>query len=113
MNDVALLQGILVGLLVGAGVFGHALRLVTLDFHDPDDRARIAVASFAIGLYAVAAGLVLAGGPVGPMIAVGGPILGITAVVLSGGRVDMFQIVLGVPQVLAAVVAIVLLRGGP
>ena len=102
--------GLVSGLLIGAGVCGHALRLVTLGFAD-GFTARHAVAGFAVLLYAVAGALAGGRHRAGLWIAILGPVCGLTAVTLSpNAQVDAFQLTLGVPQMLALVLAAYLLR---
>jgi hypothetical protein len=92
--------GFTAGLLLGAGVFGHALRLVTLA--DTEVGPRHYVAGFAVLLYLVAALLVFFKNKLGLLISILGPLGGITAVSLSpNAQIDLFQIVLGIPQFLA------------
>ncbi len=100
-------QGLLVGSLVGSGVGGHALRLVALGTAQPSSRHYVAVAG--IVLYTVAAVLTATGALSGPVISILGPVVGLTAVLLSKSKVDTFQIVLGVFQVLSAAVGVYLL----
>jgi len=98
------LWGVTCGLLFGAGVGGHALRLVTLD---GDFGPRFLVAGFACLLYAVAGSLAWAEKKSGLWISILGPVGGVTAVLLApGASIDTFQIVLGVPQAVATVLAI-------
>lgn len=102
------LWGFVAGLLLGAGVCGHALRLVVLEFNTIGPRHY--VAGFAILLYLVAGILVLYKQKTGLWITILGPIGGITAVSLSpNAHIDLFQIVLGIPQFLAIGIAIYLL----
>lgn len=118
MSDPILLRGILVGLLVGAGVFGHALRLVTLQ-GQPDAAGRRGVAVAAIVIYGVASALLLGSdSKAGLWVATVGPLLGLSSVLVlkAFGRssgVDHFQIVLGVPQAVAIALASHLLRTLP
>lgn len=92
------------GLLLGAGVGGHALRLVTLE---GDIGARHLVAGFACLLYGTAAALTWAEKRSGLWISILGPVGGVTAVLLApGANIDTFQIVLGVPQALATLLAV-------
>jgi hypothetical protein len=103
------LWGLVTGLLVGAGVFGHALRLVILG--TDEFVGRHAVAGFAVLLYGVASAFAFFRHRAGLWIAVLGPVGGITAVTLSpNAHVDAFQIVLGVPQIMALALALYLLR---
>lgn len=100
--------GLTAGLLLGAGVGGHALRLATLDWDALG--ARHAVAGFACLLYAVAGGLSWAQKRTGLWISILGPVGGVTAVLLApGASIDTFQVVLGVPQAVAAALAVYLL----
>ena len=103
------LWGLVTGLLVGAGIFGHALRLVILgvDKFTP----RHAVAGFAIVLYGVASTLAFFRQKSGLWIAVLGPLGGITAITFApNAHIDTFQVVLGVPQCLALGLSLYLLR---
>lgn len=100
--------GLVSGLLLGAGVGGHALRLVTLDHTDIG--ARHAVAGFACLLYGVAGALSWAEKKLGLWVSILGPVGGVTAVLLApNAQIDTFQIVLGVPQALATMLAVYLL----
>ena len=94
--------GFVAGLLLGAGVAGHALRLVVLG---PEGApARLAVAALGVILYAVATALVWQRNKLGLWIAVLGPLGGITAVTLSpSAQIDLFQVTLGIPQMVALV----------
>jgi len=108
MKNAAKHWGLTSGLLLGAGVGGHALRLVTLEFTDIGPRH--AVAGLACLLYAVAGGLTWAEKKAGLWISILGPLGGVTAVLLApNSSIDTFQIVLGVPQAVAAALAIYLL----
>ncbi len=101
--------GLVAGLLLGAGAGGHALRLVTLV--DQPLGARHAVAGFAVALYALAGLLALARRREGLWIAILGPVGGVTAVTLApNAHIDLFQIVLGVPQMAALALAAWVLR---
>ena len=92
--------GFTAGLLLAAGVFGHALRLVILGMDNIGPRHY--VAGFAVLLYLVTAILVFAKNKIGLWITILGPLGGITAVSLSpNAQIDLFQIVLGIPQFLA------------
>lgn len=103
------LWGLTAGLLLGAGAAGHALRLVTLAGTPPG--ARHAVAGFAVGLYTLAGILTLLRRREGLWIAILGPVGGITAVTLApNAHIDLFQIVLGIPQMAALALAARLLR---
>lgn len=101
MNTV-LWYGVLAGLLTGAGVGGHSLRLVTLE---GSANERKWVAWSGIVLYAVASAAALFQHSLGCWISILGPVVGITAVLVTGNKIDRFQIVLGVFQALAAIVA--------
>lgn len=113
------------GLLLGAGVGGHVLRLVMLHEEerqiDELDRAvgtdteawarrslhgRMFVAWSAVAVYTMATVLVGLGHPAGLMIAVVGPVVGASTVVALRARIDRFQIALGVFQGLAAALAL-------
>lgn len=103
------------GLLVGAGVDGHALRIVTLredGVPDGGQRGRYFVAISAIIFYSVSALLVGAGSVVHPYVPVAGlvlsivgPFIGVSSVLLLKQKVDLFQGVLGVPQFIAVFAA--------
>jgi hypothetical protein len=94
------LWGIITGLLVGAGVFGHALRLVTLaSVEDMEGRRLVAVAG--VILYGLASPLTLMRHQAGLWIAILGPFAGVAGVLVVGKFPDTFQIVLGIPQFLA------------
>jgi hypothetical protein len=115
LTEVGHLWGLVSGLLFGAGVAGHALRLVVLGaFGDPGAPpadGRHAVAAVAIALYGLALALTLARRRAGLWIAVLGPFVGATAVlVLPSASIDAFQVVLGVPQFVAAGIGLWLLR---
>ena len=110
----------LAGLLLGAGVFGHALRIVTLKTYrglpfDSEefrrDTNRMAIAVAAIVLYSMAGMFATFDSPVACYIAIGGPVLGVTGVLVTGAKIDTFQLVLGIPQVFAAITAILILLG--
>ncbi len=102
------LWGLVTGLLIGAGIFGHALRLVILGTDKIS--ARHTVAAFAVLLYGVASALAFHRRRTGLWIAVLGPLGGITAITLApNAHIDTFQIVLGVPQFLALGVSCYLL----
>lgn len=97
---IASTYAFLAGLLLGAGVGGHALRLTETPL--PAARRDIAVA--AVVLYGVAAIGAATQNPAGPLIAVVGPAIGVSAVLLTGYKIDRFQAVLGVFQALAAAI---------
>ena len=97
------------GLLLGAGVGGHALRLVVLSQdNEPDaqQRGRYAVAIAGMVLYGFAALLASLQHPLGLVITIVGPGVGVGAVLVLGAKVDRFQVVLGVFQLAAAVVSL-------
>lgn len=97
-----LVQGLIAGLLFGAGVGGHVLRLVTLRGVASTPMPRVLVAAAGVLLYALAGVLVLVGATSGYVIAAVGPLVGLTAVVLLPKTdVDAFQIALGVFQIVA------------
>lgn len=105
------LSGLLVGLLLGAGVFGHALRLVTI-WPIGARKGRAVVAVSACVVYALAALLCACESPVGYAIAVIGPVVGLSAVtLLPEADVDAFQVVLGVAQFVALGIALLLWWG--
>lgn len=100
--------GIITGLLLGAGVFGHALRIVILDNSTFTDRHSVALA--AIGIYLAATIFSFFKNKIGLYIAIIGPLIGITAVTFSPkAQIDLFQMVLGIPQFLAIFLSIYLL----
>lgn len=95
------------GILFGAGVGGHALRLVVLE---GGLGARHLVAGAACLLYGVAALLTFLEKKAGLWITVIGPMVGISAVLLApNASVDAFQITLGVFQAVATLIALVVL----
>ena len=103
---------VIFGLLVGAGVCGHALRIVTLRedmIRDDQQRGRYFVALSAIVFYSVSAVLVGLGWTTGLVLSVVGPFIGITAVLLLKQKVDTFQKVLGVFQLIPVVMSAKLL----
>jgi hypothetical protein len=100
--------GLVAGLLLGAGLFGHALRLVILGTDTISPRHY--VAGFAVLLYLVSGLLVYFKKKSGLYIAILGPVGGITAVTLSpNAHIDTFQVVLGIPQMLALVLSVYIL----
>jgi hypothetical protein len=101
--------GFIAGLLFGAGVGGHALRLVTLDSMK-GPRAFIAWSAMAI--YGLGALLCLLEQVVGLYIAIVFPVVGISAVLLTKNKVDAFQLVLGVFQLVALVASVLRLLSG-
>lgn len=104
-----LIWGLITGLLIGAGVFGHALRLQVLGF-DAAWTGRHTVATSAVILYLVSGILTYFKKPLGLWIAIIGPLMGITAVTISpNASIDGFQLVLGIPQFLAIFLSIYLL----
>lgn len=99
--------GLVAGLLLGAGVFGHALRWVVLGFAQVGSRHYVAGA--AICLYLVAAILVFLKNKIGLFLATIGPLMGVTAVALApNAQIDTFQLVLGIPQFLAIALSVYL-----
>lgn len=96
--------GFIGGLLFGAGVGGHALR-----FTMKPDRARAFIAGSAMLIYGIGAALCLFSSPIGLWIAILFPIVGVTAVLVTGHKLDAFQIVLGIFQAVAAVLSILTL----
>lgn len=98
------------GLLLGAGVCGHALRLVTEGngFRFPQT-PREWIAWCAIFIYGAATILCLFGHPIGPLIAVIFPFVGITAVIVTGEGLDFFQLTLGIFQFIALIASLFLL----
>ncbi|TAL41404.1 MAG: hypothetical protein EPN91_10845 [Salinibacterium sp.] len=123
-------EGLVAGLLIGAGVGGHALRLVTpgpvaatceglgcalgtrsIRGSSKAADARRFIATSAMVLYSIAAVLVLRGYASGYMVAVLGPLVGLSAVLIARRtdkdvQVDRFQVVLGLFQGIAAVASI-------
>lgn len=99
-----MIPGIIAGLLLGSGVNGHALRLVTLA-GDPDAKGRRFVATAACLIYGGAAISVIAGSPVGYVVAIVGPVVGVTSVLALRAKVDRFQVVLGFGQVAAGLLS--------
>ena len=100
--------GFISGILIGAGCFGHALRLVILGMDALTPRHY--VAGFAVLLYLIAGLLVYFRKKIGLYITILGPIGGITAVTLSpNAHIDTFQIVLGIPQMLAVILSVYIL----
>jgi hypothetical protein len=100
--------GLVTGLLLGAGVFGHALRIVILDNSSFTDRHTVAIA--AVVMYSIASILTFFKHKAGLYIAIIGPLMGITAVTFSPkAQIDLFQLVLGVPQFLAIFLSVYLL----
>jgi hypothetical protein len=86
------------GLLFGAGVGGHALRLVTLDsLKGP----RAFIAWSAMVIYGLGVALCLFEQAAGLYIAIVFPVVGVSAVLLTKNKVDAFQRVLGVFQLVA------------
>lgn len=107
-KSLDLIWGIIVGLLIGAGVFGHALRLQTLGFDEWTGRHVVAGAG--VLLYLISGILVYFRKPLGLWIAIIGPLTGIIAVVLSpNAHIDSFQLILGIPQFLAIFLSIYVL----
>jgi hypothetical protein len=119
------IYGLIAGLLLGAGVDGHALRLVTLnpeeyvvlDGHLSDadarkaERTRRFIAWSAIVIYGLGAALCLQQSVWGLIIAIVFPAVGVAAVLVTGHKIDLFQAVLGVPQLLAAALSIAVVLG--
>lgn len=105
------IQGALVGMLVGAGVCGHLLRLITTEPPENGKADRHIIALAGVLLYSIAAVLTAAGAHAGPWLAIGGPAVGLGAVLLTRNKVDMFQAVLGLFQVWTAVLAVLVLLG--
>ena len=107
-NSFDKIWGLIAGLLIGAGLFGHALRLVILGMDSISPRHY--VAGFAVLLYLIAGLLVYCRKKIGLFIAILGPVGGITTVALSrNAHIDTFQIVLGIPQMLALVLSVYIL----
>jgi hypothetical protein len=105
-------HGFISGLLFGAGVGGHALRLVMLvqdGLPFQQQRGRYFVAISAIVFYSIAFILVALGWKSGLVLSIVGPLIGVSAVLLLKQKIDLFQIVLGVFQLVAVIGAIALL----
>lgn len=100
MCDVEFWRGVVFGMLLGAGVTGHVLRVITAE----DEQRRLIGGAGAL-LYGLAAVLVACGAIAGYVVAIVGPMVGLTAVLLSKERVDTFQLVLGVAQVVTALIS--------
>lgn len=103
---------LLAGNLFGSGVGGHALRLTTLTTSGvpfAEQKTRYFVAAGAILMYGLGANLALIQNPGALVIAIGGPILGLSTILLSGKKPDAFQVVLGLPQLVSAVYALIIL----
>lgn len=102
-----LAKGILIGILIGAGVFGHVWRMVALkESGASGDFGRMFVAAAAVFLYTLASLLVFLDSALGYGIAVLGPCAGVTAIFLiPGEKVDALQITLGVPQIMGSAIA--------
>lgn len=120
------ITGLIAGILIGAGVGGHVLRLVVLydeyQFHadvaaafgmpaTTSVKGRALVALAAVALYSVAAVLVMLGQDAGLWVALGGPLVGLAAVLALHAQVDSFQRALGVFQAIASVLAAYMLFG--
>jgi hypothetical protein len=111
--------GFIGGLLFGAGVGGHALRFTmqpdpavrsgAAPIAVPLDRTRAFIAGSAMLIYGLGAALCLFSSAVGLWIAILFPIVGVTAVLVTGHKLDAFQIVLGIFQAVAAVLSILTL----
>lgn len=104
------MYGEITGLLIGAGVGGHALRVVVLS-QDPipneKQKGRYALAICAMVFYSISAFLVHQEYMFGLIMSVIGPFLGLTTVlVFLKDKVDLFQRVLGVFQALPVLLAI-------
>ena len=100
--------GFISGLLLGAGVGGHALRLVLLG--SEDFTARHFVALSAVFIYGVAAFLAFLKNKAGLYIAIFGPLSGITMVTLAkNAHIDTFQVVLGISQFIAMIFSVYVL----
>ena len=107
-ENIDRLWGFIAGILIGAGVGGHALRLQILGLGEWIGRHTVAAS--AVVLYLVAGILVYFKKKLGLWITIIGPLIGITAVTLSPmAQIDGFQLVLGIPQFLALFLSIYLL----
>ena len=95
------LWGFTAGVLFGAGVGGHCLRLLDTACGS----ARQYVAAIAVLVYALATALTACHSSWGLVLAMGGPPVGLTLVLATHNTVDRFQVVLGVFQLAAAVSA--------
>lgn len=103
------LWGLIAGILLGAGVGGHALRLQVLGLDAW--MGRHTVAAGRVLLYIIATLLVWNKNKLGLWIAIIGPLVGISAVLISpNASIDGFQAVLGIPQFIALGLSIYLLR---
>jgi hypothetical protein len=112
IDIVSEMNGIVVGLLLGAGVCGHLLRLVTLGWpHVLVPAARFHIAFFAIMIYGIATLLVLQGNVIGHLMTLCFPFVGLTAVMITKQKVDIFQIVLGIFQLLASLISLYFVIG--
>jgi len=102
------------GILFGAGVGGHALRLVTIE---GDFGVRSLIALAACLLYGVASALTFFRKKLGLWVSVIGPAVGVSAVLLTrDASVDAFQVVLGIFQAVATFLSMIVLwrsRKGP
>ena len=106
--------GFVAGVLFAGGVGGHFLRLVMIrEYPSDDDKGRKFVAWSAVALYTCATLLVLLGIwtqttrilQSGYFVAIVGPMIGLSAVVLLRKKVDLFQKMLGLFQIAALVLA--------
>jgi hypothetical protein len=108
MQKIDHLWGFITGMMFGAGVFGHALRLVTLIGEPWGERNFVGIAGMV--LYGAASILTWYKMKIGLWIAVIGPLIGLSFVAFGHKtHVDTFQIVLGIPQFLAIAVSIYML----
>jgi len=102
----------LAGNLFGSGIGGHALRLtdlITQKIPFTEQKTRYVVAIGAMLIYGLGTVLALFQNPGALLIAMGGPILGVSTVLISGKKVDPFQVVLGLPQLVSFILAVALL----
>lgn len=99
----------LAGNLFGSGMGGHALRLtdlITKKVPFAEQKTRYVVAVGALFIYGLGTVLALFQNHYALLIAMGGPILGVSTVLISGKKLDPFQTVLGLPQLVSFVIAV-------
>lgn len=102
----AVFLGVLIGNLVGSGIGGHALRLVTLG---PGLTTRHYIAWAGVALYAICTTLCVLQLSAGFVLTILGPVVGISATLITKNKVDAFQVFLGLFQVVSMVFACILL----
>lgn len=98
--------GMLIGNLIGSGVGGHALRLVSLG---PGLTSRHYIAWAGVLLYSICTVLVILQLSSGLVLTAFGPIVGLSATWLTKNKPDAFQLVLGMYQMVSVVIAVGLL----